>query len=232
MNALRRNAITTLALSSTALAVGASTDASAQAARKVSSATTTNPANRLTASNSVIVMVDYMSKLIDGAKSHPREVIINNATAFGRIGAIFDLPTFILGDEGERLGVFDPTIHAPVPKGIKVPRHTVSAWREPKFVAQIQATKRRNLCLAGISTDMCVSLLAMDAMAAGYNIYLVVDASSSQSAEMHRTGVDRLIQAGAIPMTWVSLTAELLSDWESPKGAQVGALYGQHLGMK
>jgi Isochorismatase family len=230
----RRNFAAALALAPAALAVTASGPANAQTGQAQRNGTTNvalPTSARLNATNTIIVMVDYMSKLIDGVKSHPRGVVINNATAYGKIGAIFELPTFILGDEGERLGVYDPIIHAPVSMGVKVPRHTVSGWREPPFVRAVRATGRRNLVLAGISTDMCVSLLAMDALAAGYSIYLVVDASSSQSAEMHRAGVDRLVQAGVIPMTWVSLSAELLGDWQSPKAPQMAALYAQHLGL-
>lgn len=188
--------------------------------------------NATNTTNTTLVMVDYMSKLIDGIKSHPRDLVINNATAYGKIGTIFELPILILGDEGDRLGKFDPTIHAAIPTGVKIPRHTVSAWREPAFVRAVRATGRRNLVLAGISTDMCVALLAMDAMAAGYSVYLVVDASSSQSPEMHRAGVDRLVQAGAIPMTWVSLASEMLGDWESPKASQTAALFAQHLASR
>jgi nicotinamidase-related amidase len=186
----------------------------------------------LTPQNTVIVMVDYMDKLLAGVKSHPQEVMLNNATALAKIGPIFKLPVAILGDEGERLGKFVPAIHAPIPDGVKIARHTVSAWREPKFVEFVRKTGRKNLVMAGISTDMCVSLLAIDAIKAGYNVYVVVDASGSQSAEMHQAGLDRMVQAGATPVTWVSLAAELLGDWRSPAGQQLAELYGQHLGMR
>lgn len=234
MDFSRRKVAGALAVAPAGLALAAAGQADAQpsgARRTLAGGSGALGANRLNASNTIIVMVDYMSKLIDGVKSHPREVVINNATAFGKVGAIFELPIFILGDEGDRLGVFNPIIHAAIPMGVKVPRHTVSAWREPNFVSAVRATGRRNLVLAGISTDMCVSLLAMDAMAAGFTIYLVVDASSSQSLEMHQAGIDRLVQAGAIPMTWVSLAAEMLGDWQSPKAPQTAALFAQHLGM-
>jgi nicotinamidase-related amidase len=177
-------------------------------------------------------MVDYMEKLLTTVKSHPQALMVNNATALAKIGAIFKTPVIVLGDEGERLGKFIPVIHAPIPNGVKIERHTVSAWREPKFVEFVKKTGRKNLVLAGISTDMCVSLLAIDAIRAGYNVYLVVDASGSQSAEMHQAGIDRIAQAGGVPVTWVSLAAELASDWRSTYGVPLGALYGEHLGMK
>lgn len=176
-------------------------------------------------------MVDYMEKLLDSVKSHSRNLMVNNATALATIGSIFALPTFVLGDEGERLGTFNTAIHAPIPTATRVPRHTVSAWREPAFVRAIEASNRRNLIVAGISTDMCVSLLALDARRAGYDVTLVVDASGSQSLEMHQTGVTRLVAAGVTPVTWVALAAELMGDWQSPQGGEMARLYANFLGM-
>jgi nicotinamidase-related amidase len=181
--------------------------------------------------NSVLLMVDYMEKLLDSVKSHSRNLIVNNATALATIGKIHKLPTFILGDEGERLGTFNVKIHEPIPNAPKVPRHTVSAWREPAFVKAVEATGRRNLIVAGISTDMCVALLSLEARRAGYDVTLVVDASGSQSVEMHETDVARLIGAGVTPVTWVSLAAELMSDWRSPEGGDMTKLYSTFLGM-
>jgi nicotinamidase-related amidase len=170
--------------------------------------------------------------LLDSVKSHSRELMVNNATALAKIGAIFDLPTIVLGDEGERLGKFDLGIHAPIKKPVFAPRHTVSAWDEPSFVRIVEGMGRRNLIVAGISTDMCVALLALDARRAGYDVTLVVDASGSQSLEMHQTGVQRMVAAGVTPVTWVSLAAELLDDWRKPMGPQLGKLYADHLGMR
>lgn len=186
---------------------------------------------QITPANSVLIMVDYMDKLLDSVKSHSRNLMVNNATALANIGRIFQLPTFVLGDEGERLGAFNAAIHAPIPKATKIPRHTVSAWREPNFVRAVEATGRRNLIVAGISTDMCVALLSLDARRAGYDVTLVVDASGSQSLEMHQTGTQRLVEAGVTPVTWVSLAAELMSDWQSPYGRDLGQLYATFLGM-
>jgi hypothetical protein len=184
----------------------------------------------ITAENSVLVMVDYMTRLLLPVKSHTQEVIINNATALAKIGAVFDLPMLILGDEGPRYGTYEPTIHAPIAKGTKVLRHTVSAWREPEFVKQVEKTGRKNLIVAGISTDMCVAMLALDARRAGYDVTLVVDASCSQSLEMHQTGVTRLVEIGCVPTTWVALGAELLSDWRhDPQGKDIANVFSEHL---
>jgi nicotinamidase-related amidase len=207
------------------------------AAAAAQAQTTTNPAGAASAikavirEDSVLVMVDYMEKLLDSVKSHSRNLMVNNATALATIGKIHKLPTFILGDAGERLGAFNVRIHEPISNAPKVSRHTVSAWREPAFVKAVEATGRRNLIVAGISTDMCVALLSLDARRAGYDVTLVVDASGSQSVEMHETGVARLINAGVTPVTWVSLAAELMSDWQSPEGADMAKLYGTFLGM-
>lgn len=213
-----------------ALALGAA--GAAPAVAQPESTQTGDPRLRtITRENSVLVMVDFMEKLLDSVKSHSRNLIVNNATALATTARIFALPTFVLGDEGERLGTFNASIHAPIPMATRVPRHTVSAWREPAFVRGIEASNRRNLIVAGISTDMCVSLLALDARRAGYDVTLVVDASGSQSLEMHQTGVTRLLAAGVTPVTWVALAAELMGDWQSPQGGEMARLYANFLGM-
>jgi nicotinamidase-related amidase len=213
-----------------ALALGAA--GAVPAAAQGNTAPSGNPALRtITRDNSVLVMVDYMEKLLDSVKSHSRNLMVNNATALATISKIFALPTFVLGDEGERLGAFNQTIHAPLSAATRISRHTVSAWREPAFVRAVEATNRRNLIVAGISTDMCVSLLALDALRAGYDVTLVVDASGSQSLEMHQTGVTRLVAAGVAPVTWVALAAELMNDWQAPQGGEMARLYANFLGM-
>jgi hypothetical protein len=110
----------------------------------------------------------------------------------------------------------------------KIGRTAPSAWREPKFVQAIQATGRRKIIFAGISIDNCVLLTALDAMRDGYEVHVVADVSGAESSFIERVALDRLIQAGAVPHTWVSLGSELLSDWRSPEGAALGQVYARH----
>lgn len=184
----------------------------------------------ITADDSILVMIDYTTRLIESVRSHPPSVLINNAMALAKTGALFALPAFVLGEENARYGTFEPTIHAPIPGAMKMRRHTVSAWREPAFVQQIEKTGRKNLIVAGISTDMCVGALALDARRAGYDVTLVVDASASQTLEMHQTGVTRLIDAGCIGTTWVALLmAELLNDLRRPEAPGAAEIVAQHI---
>ncbi len=179
--------------------------------------------------NTILVLVDFSTKLLDTVKSQPRESLVSNAVALSKAAAAFGLPVLVLGEESERYGVFDPDIHGPVPDAQKIARVTPSAWREPAFVKAVKDIGRDHLVLAGISTDFCVGLLAADALASGQKVTIVADASGSQTEEMHRVGLERARAQGADIVTWVAFTGSLLGTWHRPEGEAVGGIFAEHI---
>lgn len=185
----------------------------------------------LTADNAVFVAVDYLTGFQSGLRTMDKTLYQNNLTALARTVRTFDLPTIVLGDERDPLGVFMPQIEKYFTDAPRITRTTPSAWREPAFVETIEATGRQKLIFAGISIDNCTLLTAIGAMQAGYQVYVVADVSGAESKLIEDVALHRLIQAGAVPVTWVSLGSELLisaGGWLSEEGEALGQIYTDH----
>ena len=183
---------------------------------------------KLTPHNSVLVLIDYLTGFMPGLKSIDEPTYKDNVIALVKLGDIFQLPTIVLGDEGSFRGHFFPEITEYLTRGQRIERHAPSAWKAPEFVAALQQFDRPKIIMAGISLDNCLLQTALDVMRADYEVYVVVDASGTESPLVETAAIMRLAQAGAVMVNWVSLAAELLDDWENPEGEPVGALYQQH----
>jgi nicotinamidase-related amidase len=90
---------------------------------------------------------------------------------------------------------------------------TINSWEDADFLVAVRATGRCKLILCALWTEMCMAFTALDAMREGYEVYPVVDAIAGTSDEAHRAGLERVTQAGAQPISWVSLARELQRDW-------------------
>jgi hypothetical protein len=183
---------------------------------------------RVTPDNATLVLVDYLTGFESALKTMGRPEYRNNLTALCEVATIFKLPVIVIGDNGDgRRGEFMPQVEAYFPDAPRIPRTMPSAWREPRFVETVRSFGRPKLILAGISIDNCVLLTALDAMRDGLDVHVVADVSGAESALIERVGLDRLIQAGAVPTTWVSLGSELLTDWRTPEGERLGKVYSE-----
>lgn len=185
---------------------------------------------KLTPENSVLVMVDYLTGFLPGLKSIEQSTYQNNVTALCRIGQIFKdrMPVIVLGDEGGFRGKFFDQINEYLPDAPKVERHTPSAWHAPEFRDLLEKYNRKKIIMAGISIDNCVTQLALDVLRNGYEVYVLPDVSGTDSVLVEQVAISRLVQAGAAMTNWVSLASELMDDWETPEGKQIGELYQKY----
>ena len=187
--------------------------------------------DNLTSENAVFVAVDYLTGFQPAIRTMERDHYQSNLTGLAKTISLFRLPTVVLGDEEPPRGKFMPQVREYFGGGTFVPRHTPSAWREPAFVDAIRKSGRRKIILAGISIDNCTLLTGLDAMRAGYQVYVVTDVSGAESDLIERSAMQRLVQAGAVPVTWVSLGSELLvakGGWETPEGKRLADIYSKH----
>ncbi len=185
---------------------------------------------KLTPENSVLVMVDYLTGFIPGIKTIDPATYDKNVTALARVGEIFKdrMPTIILGDEGGFRGEFFPQIRQHLAHGVFVERNQPSAWHAEQFRNLLAEHNRPKIILAGISLDNCVLQTALDVLRAGYEVYVVVDVSGSDTALSETAAMMRLTQAGAVMTNWVSLASELLDDWANPEGQEIGKIYQKY----
>ena len=182
---------------------------------------------KLQANNCTLVLVDYLTGFNPAIRSIDKERFQKNVAAVAQLGQIFKLPIIVLGDEGGYRGQFYQVIDEYYADSMHIARTTPSAWQTKDLRDAVEARGNKKLILSGISVDNCTMLTSLDAMAAGYEVYVLIDASGTTSELVEEVAIDRLVQAGAVPITWVTLGSELLTDWESPEGPKLGDLYAK-----
>jgi nicotinamidase-related amidase len=185
---------------------------------------------KLSQDNAAFIMVDFLTGFDPGLRTIEKATFVNNATAFAKLSEIFKMPTIVLGEEGGFRGRFYPLVEEHLAHGIRIPRHTPSAWDEPKFREQIKKIGHKKLIVGGISLDICTQLLTLDLLREGYEVYVVVDASGADQKVVEEAAMMRMTQAGAVMVSWGTLASELMKDWNTPYGPAIGKLYQEHSG--
>ncbi len=184
---------------------------------------------RLVPEDCVMVLVDYLTGFDPGLRTLPRERWELNITAFTRLAKIFAVrtPVFVLGDEGDFRGNFYPQIAENVPDAPRFERDTPSAFQSEAFRNALAAAGRKRVIIGGVSLDLCTLHTTLDLLKAGYEVFVVVDCSGTESELVQTAAMMRLTQAGAVMTNWVSLASELMGDWRTPEGEAVGRLYAE-----
>jgi len=182
----------------------------------------------LTPANSVLVYVDFNTGLDNQLTTVPGPQFRNNAAAYARLGQVLDMPIALFGEENEYFGPFYPEITPLKAKGRQFLRTTPSGYT-PEFAAWLRGTGRRNVIIGGISIDNCTLHTTLDLLRNGYNVYVVTDVSPTNTALAHEAAMNRMTQAGAVPVGWIGAATDLIGDWNSPAGRAVMPLMQQHL---
>ncbi|MGG5819815.1 isochorismatase family protein [Falsiroseomonas sp. HW251] len=193
--------------------------------------TTTVPP-RLDPANAVFLPIDYMHGLMSACRSIEPGILRNNAIALAKVAKLFGLPTFGTGDRSGRtyLGAEMTEIEAIIPEMRFINRSSVGAWEAPGYADAVRATGRRQLIMAGITTEQCVAFTAQSALAEGYQVHVVLDASASLDERSEMAAVARLTAMGATVTTWSPLAAELLGDFARPEAMGLIRIYSEHQG--
>lgn len=187
--------------------------------------------DRLTPDNAAILFVDHQTGLSNGVQDQSLPEYINSVTALAKLARNYGLPAVVTtsADDGTN-GPLLPVIRAQLPDAQLIRRPgEINAWDNEAFVAAVAGTGRKKLIVAGVSTEVCVTFVALSAVDAGYEVRAVIDASGTWNTLVRDVAVARMTQAGVIPMTWVAVGAELLGDWRSPYGEGHGKIMSEHL---
>lgn len=173
-----------------------------------------NQTEMLTPSNCALVLIDFQPAMYQGVQSHDRLEIMHNVQALARAARVFGLPTVLTTVAKDSFsGPFMPEVTDMFPGLDVVDRTSINSWLDNGFQDAIKATGRKKIVLAGLWTSACVTFPTLDMLAAGYEIYVPTDACGDTSVEAHERAVDRLVQAGAVPMTSFQTVFELQQDW-------------------
>lgn len=175
--------------------------------------------NELTRDNSVLCLIDHQPWVAFPVQSISPERLTNNVTALAKTAAALEVPVVLSTINGRGGPLRDPlfaSVQRVFPDVEPIDRHVTNAWMDEAFVAAVTALGRRKLVMAGLWTEVCLVQTALSAMKDGYEAYFVADASGGLSPEAHQRACERMIQAGARPMTWFAVLAEWCPDNQDP----------------
>jgi nicotinamidase-related amidase len=179
------------------------------------------------ASDSVILLLDHQAGLFQTVKDIPVADLRRNTTMLAKLAALLKIPVITTASEPKGPnGPLMPEIHEAAPHAVFVPRKgEVNAWDNEDFVRTVRETGRKTLIMAGVWTNVCVMFPALDAKAAGYEVYAVIDASGDPSELASRTTLARFTQSGIVPTSTNAVLSELHRTWKRPEAAELAKLY-------
>ncbi len=176
----------------------------------------------LTPQNAALVIIDFQPVQVSSIVTMEKRLLIANVANLAKTARLFDLPV-VLTTVNVATGLNTPTITAitdVLPQAKPIDRTAINAWEDEDFVAAVKATGRNKLIMVALWTEVCLAFPALDALAAGYEVFAVVDAVGGTSELAHRAGLDRVVQAGGKPVSWIQVACELQRDWNRKATAE------------
>jgi nicotinamidase-related amidase len=168
----------------------------------------------LTPQNAALVVIDYQPGQVQTVTSLDRELLIDNIISVARLARTFGLPVVLSTvNVGDGQPPTIPELKAALPDSVEIDRTEINPWENVDFRAAVEGAGRKKLVMTALWTEVCLVLAALDALRDGYEVYPVVDAVGGTSADAHHAALERMVQAGAQPISWMSLAGELQRDW-------------------
>ena len=191
---------------------------------------------RITPANCALLIVDHQVGLYTGVRDMPIETLKHNVVGLAKAAKVMDIPIIAATTGRDYLwGPLIPELLAVLDGTEIIDRNVLNAWDEPRVVKAVEATKRRNLIIAGLSLGLCAVLPALSALQAGYQSYVPIDACGTFDSQKREAGVARLVQSDAVVTDVFSLMCEVMADNAAPFSQKVyeavdpafGTLMGQ-----
>lgn len=168
----------------------------------------------LTPDNHVLLMIDHQPQMAFGTASIPIDQLRNNTVGLAKSAKVFDVPTILTTVAADTFsGPIFPELKAVFPDQTPIDRTTMNTWEDEAVVSKVESYGKKKLVMASLWTEVCLLEPALSALDQGYEVYFVTDASGGVSKEAHDMAVERMIQSGATPVTWVQYLLELQRDW-------------------
>lgn len=168
----------------------------------------------LTPDNCVVALIDHQPQMLFGVANFDRQGIINNTVGLAKAAKLFGVPTILSTVETASFsGFMWLQLRAVFPDAPLHERTSMNAWEDAPFKVAVEANGRRKIVLAGLWTEVCVAFPTIQAIAEGFEVYVVEDACGDLSEVAHRAAMQRVAQAGAVPITWIQAMLEWQRDW-------------------
>ena len=164
--------------------------------------------------NCAVIFIDHQPQMTFGVTSIDRQALTNNVVGLAKAAKVFQVPVILTSVETKSFsGYIWPQLLEVFPGQAPIERTSMNSWEDAKLVAAVEQTGRKKLVMAGLWTEVCIVFPALQALAAGYEVYVVEDACGGTSVAAHTAAMQRLIQAGAVPVTWLQVLLEFQRDW-------------------
>jgi len=168
----------------------------------------------LTPANCVVTLIDLQPQMLFGVANFDRQAVINNNVALAKAARVFDVPVVLSSVETKTFsGNTWPQVLAALGNPAPIERSSMNSWDDANFVAAVQRSGRKKIVLAGLWTETCVALPTVQMIHDGYEVYVVEDCCGDVSQLSHDNAMKRVIQAGARPVTALSVMLEWQRDW-------------------
>jgi len=176
----------------------------------------------LTPQNAVLALIDYQPEQYAGVGSMDPAALVANVTLLGQVASAFRLPV-VLSTVYVNHGMSgtNAELREALPGVEEIDRTTMNAWEDPDFRDAVTRTGRKKLVIAGLWTEVCVAFPTLDALREGFEVFVVADAIGGVSRVAHEAAMQRMIQAGAVPITVLGLACELQRDWGRPEAERL-----------
>ena len=173
----------------------------------------------LTPQTSVLLLIDHQPYQFANLHSHEPTMIVNNVLALAKMAKAFNVPTILTTVLEQRGGLLIKALQDVFPDQKPIDRTFINAWEDGRVVDAVKKTGRKQLVIAALYTEICLAMPVIQALGEGYDVFAVTDASGGVTAEAHDMAVRRMVQAGAVPITWMAVSGEWQRDWAREKTA-------------
>lgn len=169
--------------------------------------------------DSIVVLIDHQPYQFANLHSHEPTMIVNNVVGLAKAAKVFGVPTILTTVIEDRGGKLIKGLQDVFPDQKPIDRTFINTWQDPNVTDLVQKSGRKQLILAALWTEICLAMPAIQALGEGYDVFIVTDASGGVSAEAHDMAVRRMVQAGAVPITWMAVISEWQRDWARVESA-------------
>jgi len=190
----------------------------------------TKPYVRLDRNDVAVLLVDHQTGLLSLVRDFDPDKFKNNVLALADLARYFNLPTILTTSfENGPNGPLVPELKQAFPEAPFIARPgQINAWDNEEFVQAVKATGKKQLLIAGVVTEVCVAFPALSAIAEGFDVFVVTDASGTFNEVTRHSAWSRMAEAGAQLMTWFAVACELHRDWRNDVEG-LGALFSNHI---
>ncbi len=167
----------------------------------------------LTPDNCALILIDHQPFQFAGLRSHDTQSVINNVVGLAKSAKVFGVPTLLTTVVQDRGGNLIKQLQDLFPEQKPIDRTFINTWEDARVIDWVKKSGKKKIVMAALWTEICLAMPTIQALGEGYEVYIVTDASGGVSLEAHEMAIQRMIQAGAVPITWTVFASELQRDW-------------------